>query len=233
MPARFDGQWLRSQWPHVATSMDRFIDKVRQEARGDVVGDLEIVRIPLVLYRARNATSWKWRNGAPSATSSPIRRCFCSAIRRSGRRTSSRSRSASSARCTWRGSWPGGTCRSATCSTATSCHLQAVAARLHAQQDDQAQQGSVRDGRRQARAARQAAHLLALTLVDGAGQGADFGSEMAAGPARGACTIHAQRMHNAYAKPARVSAAWRLDDAGNGLVETGRTGRRARKSNRG
>ena len=66
MPARFDGQWLRSQWPHVATSMDRFIDKVRQEARGDVVGDLEIVRIPLVLYRARNATSRKWHNGAPS-----------------------------------------------------------------------------------------------------------------------------------------------------------------------
>ena len=51
MPARFDGHWLRSQLPHVATSMDRFIDKVRQETQGDVVGDLEIVRIPLMLYQ--------------------------------------------------------------------------------------------------------------------------------------------------------------------------------------
>ena len=52
--------------------MDRFIDKVRQEAPGDVVGDLEIVRIPLMLYRARNATSRKWRsNGRASTTRSP------------------------------------------------------------------------------------------------------------------------------------------------------------------
>ena len=64
MPARFDGQWLRGHFPDVATSMDRFIDKIRQEAQGDVVGDLEIVRIPLILYRARNATSRKWRNAA-------------------------------------------------------------------------------------------------------------------------------------------------------------------------
>jgi 2-polyprenyl-6-methoxyphenol hydroxylase-like FAD-dependent oxidoreductase len=65
MPARFDGQWLRSQFPSVATSMDRFIDQVRLEAQGDVVGDLECVRIPLMLYRARNATSRKWRSAAP------------------------------------------------------------------------------------------------------------------------------------------------------------------------
>jgi 2-polyprenyl-6-methoxyphenol hydroxylase-like FAD-dependent oxidoreductase len=64
MPARFDGTWLRRRFPHVATSMDRFIDKVRQETLGDLVGDLEIVRIPLILYRARSATSRKWRNGA-------------------------------------------------------------------------------------------------------------------------------------------------------------------------
>ena len=40
--------------------MDRFIDKVKEETHGEVVGDLEIVRIPLDLYRARNATSRQW-----------------------------------------------------------------------------------------------------------------------------------------------------------------------------
>jgi 2-polyprenyl-6-methoxyphenol hydroxylase-like FAD-dependent oxidoreductase len=75
MPARFDGAWLRAHFPHVAASMDRFIDKVRQEATGDVVGDLEIIRIPLMLYRARNATSRKWHNAAPGGhpfTAAPV-----------------------------------------------------------------------------------------------------------------------------------------------------------------
>ena len=61
MPSRFDGPWLRSNFPEVAQSMDRFIDKIKQETHGDVVGDLEIIRIPLDLYRARNATSRQWR----------------------------------------------------------------------------------------------------------------------------------------------------------------------------
>ena len=57
MPSRFDGQWLRDNFPQVAQSMDRFIAKVKTETNGAIVGDLEIVRIPLDLYRARNATS--------------------------------------------------------------------------------------------------------------------------------------------------------------------------------
>jgi len=60
MPATFDGQWLRANFPHVAQSMDRFIDKIKQETHGEIIGDLEIVRIPLNLYRARNATSRHW-----------------------------------------------------------------------------------------------------------------------------------------------------------------------------
>ena len=60
MPARFDGQWLRDNFPHVAESMDRFIDKVRKETNGEIVGELEIIRIPLDLYRARHATSRAW-----------------------------------------------------------------------------------------------------------------------------------------------------------------------------
>ena len=61
MPSRFDGRWLRSNFPGAAQSMDRFIDKIKEETHGEILGDLEIVRIPLDLYRARNATSRQWR----------------------------------------------------------------------------------------------------------------------------------------------------------------------------
>ena len=75
MPSRFDGEWLRSNFPDVAQSMDRFIDKIKQETHGEILGDLEIIRIPLDLYRARNATSRKWhaagRSDHPFA-SSPV-----------------------------------------------------------------------------------------------------------------------------------------------------------------
>jgi 2-polyprenyl-6-methoxyphenol hydroxylase-like FAD-dependent oxidoreductase len=60
MPATFDGQWLRLNFPQVAHSMDRFIDKIKQETHGEIIGNLEVVRIPLNLYRAMNATSRKW-----------------------------------------------------------------------------------------------------------------------------------------------------------------------------
>ena len=66
MPSRFDGEWLRSNFPGVAESMDRFIDKIKQETDGELLGDLEIVRIPLDLYRARNATNRQWLTGGPS-----------------------------------------------------------------------------------------------------------------------------------------------------------------------
>ena len=60
MPSRFDGEWLRSNFPGIAQSMDRFIDKIRQETHGELLGDLEILRIPLDLYRARHATNRRW-----------------------------------------------------------------------------------------------------------------------------------------------------------------------------
>src|SRR5262245_404917 len=59
MPPTFNGAWLREHFPGVARSMDRFIEKIKQETNGEVLGDLEIVRIPLNLYRARNATNRK------------------------------------------------------------------------------------------------------------------------------------------------------------------------------
>ena len=71
MPTRFDGQWLRDNFPGVAESMDRFIGKIKEETKGEILGELEIVRIPLDLYRARNATSRRWltpgTNGHPFA----------------------------------------------------------------------------------------------------------------------------------------------------------------------
>lgn len=60
MPPSFDGAWLRDHFPSVALSMDRFIDEVRAETHGELVGDLEITRIPLDVYHARNATSRRW-----------------------------------------------------------------------------------------------------------------------------------------------------------------------------
>lgn len=63
MPSTFDGAWLRSNFPRVAQSMDRFIDKVKQETNGELLGDLNIIRIPLNLYRARQATNRQWHHG--------------------------------------------------------------------------------------------------------------------------------------------------------------------------
>ena len=65
MPSRFDGEWLRDNFPGVAQSMDRFIGKITEETNGAILGELEIVRIPLDLYRARNATSRQWLAAGP------------------------------------------------------------------------------------------------------------------------------------------------------------------------
>ena len=75
MPSQFDGPWLRDNFPHVAESMDRFIAKIKQETNGEIVGDLEIIRIPLQLYHARSATSREWRrtgSGDHPFTRSPV-----------------------------------------------------------------------------------------------------------------------------------------------------------------
>jgi 2-polyprenyl-6-methoxyphenol hydroxylase-like FAD-dependent oxidoreductase len=61
MPPQFEGQWLRANFPYIAQSMDRFIRKVDRETGGKMMGDLEIVRIPMELYHARHATSRPWR----------------------------------------------------------------------------------------------------------------------------------------------------------------------------
>lgn len=60
MPAKFNGEWLRIHFPDVARSMDRFIEKIKQETHGEIVSNIEIVRIPLNLYKANNVTNRKW-----------------------------------------------------------------------------------------------------------------------------------------------------------------------------
>lgn len=61
MPPTPDAAWLRERFPDLARSMDRFIDKVRAESHGQIIGELQMVRIPLDLYRARYVTSQRWR----------------------------------------------------------------------------------------------------------------------------------------------------------------------------
>jgi hypothetical protein len=60
MPPRFDGAWLRDHYPDIATSMDGFIHLVKEETHGELLGDLEITRIRLDVYRAWNFTTRSW-----------------------------------------------------------------------------------------------------------------------------------------------------------------------------
>jgi len=57
MPTQFRGEWLRENFPEIAASMDHFIACMESDTHGQIVGDLDIISIPLNLYRARNATS--------------------------------------------------------------------------------------------------------------------------------------------------------------------------------
>lgn len=60
MPPRFDGAWLREHFPAVAASMDNFINRIKMETNGELVGDLEITRIPLDVYHAWHNTTRRW-----------------------------------------------------------------------------------------------------------------------------------------------------------------------------
>jgi hypothetical protein len=71
MPATCDGAYLREHFSDAAESMDRFIDRVKAETNGEVVGDLSVTRIPLDVYHAYNFTSRRWHaSGRDHALSS-------------------------------------------------------------------------------------------------------------------------------------------------------------------
>lgn len=67
MPPACDGEWLRANMPGVARSMDRFIEKVQAETGGELVEEIQVIRIVLDLYRAYNATNRKWLHAHPGA----------------------------------------------------------------------------------------------------------------------------------------------------------------------
>jgi len=74
MPRSFSGAWLREQFPAVAESMDHFIDKMRADTHGELVGDIEVVRIPLDVFHAYNATSrlWQRAGGSQPLATTPV-----------------------------------------------------------------------------------------------------------------------------------------------------------------
>ena len=60
MPPQCNGDHLRKHFPAVAESMDRFIKQIHQETQGEILGEIDVIRIPLNLYRARNFTARPW-----------------------------------------------------------------------------------------------------------------------------------------------------------------------------
>jgi 2-polyprenyl-6-methoxyphenol hydroxylase-like FAD-dependent oxidoreductase len=60
MPRQCNGDHLREHFPAVAASMDRFIEQIHLETQGEIVGEIDVIRIPLNLYRARNFTARPW-----------------------------------------------------------------------------------------------------------------------------------------------------------------------------
>jgi len=118
MPPVFDGALLRERFPHIAVSMDRFIDRIKEETDGEIVGNLEVTRIPLDVYGARNFTSDRWFSSGldhPLARS-PVFLLGDAAI---GSPTSSRSHSVSSVHSSWPATSPTATSPSRRCSAAT------------------------------------------------------------------------------------------------------------------
>ena len=105
------GRGCASTSPGLPTSMDRFIDRMREESHGELVGDLDDHPDPArpVSRPQRHEPAVAPVGARRSARDRP--RCSCSATRRSARRTSSRSPWASSARSSSPGSSPTATCR--------------------------------------------------------------------------------------------------------------------------
>ena len=52
--------------------MERFIARIESESHGQIVGDLQVISIPLNLYRARNATSRRWRSSSDGNPDHPF-----------------------------------------------------------------------------------------------------------------------------------------------------------------
>lgn len=62
LPGTCDGAWLREHFPAMGRSLDRFIDHLKADSDGEVIGDVQVIRLPLDVYRARNVTSRQWQS---------------------------------------------------------------------------------------------------------------------------------------------------------------------------
>ena len=60
MPPRFDGEWLREHFPTSPPRWTGSSTRSRRETNGELIGDLEITRIPLDVYHAWNDTTRRW-----------------------------------------------------------------------------------------------------------------------------------------------------------------------------
>jgi len=99
MPSRFDGQWLRSNFPAVAQSMDRFIDKIKEETHGEILGDLESSGSRWICTARAMRPIGSGSERSRMTIRSPTQRCSSPVTPPLARRTSSRFRLALSARC--------------------------------------------------------------------------------------------------------------------------------------
>ena len=54
MPTQFDGRSARRALPDVGLWRQHFVEKIEEESHGEIIGDLDIIRIPLNLYPRRS-----------------------------------------------------------------------------------------------------------------------------------------------------------------------------------
>ena len=80
MPPQCNGDHLRKHFPAVAASMDRFIQQIHLETQGEILGEIDVIRIPLNLYRARNFTARPWHplfwDGSQDGWKHPFSKAF-------------------------------------------------------------------------------------------------------------------------------------------------------------
>ena len=75
MPSRFDGQWLRSNFPQVAQSMDRFIAKVKTETNGRSSATWRSSGSRWICTGPAMRPAGSCGERGPTITRSPARRC--------------------------------------------------------------------------------------------------------------------------------------------------------------
>jgi len=100
MPSRFNGQWLRSNFPGVAQSMDHFIDKIKEELTERYSATSRLSGFHLIYIELATRPAGNVAQQGSAITRLPGRRYSSPATRPSAHRTFSQFRLVSSVRCT-------------------------------------------------------------------------------------------------------------------------------------